>query len=119
VSNPNHNQDPPRFPAALSRKTLAVVFSLGTVFGTGVGVGYQKVVTASQAVAVMSADNYDKIHKGMTLTDVRSILGPGTEISWSEQAMEMEWVVSEGEAIRASFEGQRLVAKRRLRRGVK
>ena len=118
MSNPNHNQPPSRFPTALSRKTLAVVFSLGTVFGTGIGVGYQMVVTPDPVIAVVSADDYDKIHKGMTLTDVRSILGPGTEISWSETAVEMEWVVLEREAIRVSFEGQQLVAKERLPLGV-
>lgn len=120
MSNPSQNQDPQCFPAVLSRKTLAIVFSLGTVFGTGIGVGYQKVVTASQTVAVVSADEYDKIHQGMTLTDVRSILGPGTEVSWSETGIEMEWPVSSGdEAITAIFEEQKLVAKQRLRNGAK
>ena len=117
MSNPNHNEDPPFFPTALSRKTLAIVFSLGTVFGTGIGVGYQKVVIASQTVAVVSADDYDKIHQGMTLTDVRSILGPGTEVSWSETGIEMEWPVSGDETITAIFEDQQLVAKQRLRNG--
>ncbi|EKU97577.1 hypothetical protein Lepto7375DRAFT_6781 [Leptolyngbya sp. PCC 7375] len=98
-------------PPPISRRVIAWTFCIGTVFGTGIAYGFQKTIAATQPDAAAVASQYNLIHRGMTLTEARSILGPGTEVRQSESSRVMEWHDAQGYKLTATFKENLLVEK--------
>lgn len=91
-------------------KIVAGVFSLGVIFGTGLGHGYHRVI-AKDCPLIVEEGRYNLLYLGMSPTDARSVLGPGTETSRSALRVEIKWPISEAEIIIAVFENGKLVEK--------
>ncbi|MBD2488739.1 hypothetical protein H6G77_14495 [Aulosira sp. FACHB-615] len=54
---------------------------------------------------------YERLEIGMSLTDVRSILGRGTEVSRSKTMATFVWESPDGYKITGIFEGDKLIKK--------
>ncbi|MEO0349847.1 MAG: hypothetical protein AAF282_07340 [Cyanobacteria bacterium P01_A01_bin.15] len=96
------------------RNVIAGTFFLGSVFGAGIGYGFQKTMSANQPTCATIASQYALIQLDMTPTEVRSILGPGNEIRKSKLETVIAWTVSEGQVITATFQNNQLVFKELL-----
>ncbi|MEO0644804.1 MAG: hypothetical protein AAFZ17_01410 [Cyanobacteria bacterium J06650_10] len=84
---------------------------LGIALGVGLGIGFHQSITASQPVVAITEAQYERINPGMTLTDVRAIVGDGVEVRRSESSAEFEWSSVGGKTITGTFEQGRLVEK--------
>lgn len=91
-------------------KIVIGVFSLGTVFGTGLGHGYHQVIENAWTSSAVEG-KYNLLYLGMSPTDARAVLGPGTEISQSVSRGAIKWPVSEDHTITAVFENGKLIEK--------
>lgn len=91
-------------------KIVVGVFSLGVVFGTGLAHGYYQVIESTLPSSVADG-KYSLLYLGMSPTDARSILGPGTEISQSVSRVAIKWSISETHIITAVFENGKLIEK--------
>ncbi|MEM9991852.1 MAG: hypothetical protein AAF738_08815 [Bacteroidota bacterium] len=98
-------------PPPIDRRVIVWVFCIGTAFGTGIGYGFQKTIAATQPDISAIASQYHLIESGMTLTEVRSILGAGIEVQQSEFNTIMEWHDAQGYTLTATFEKNLLVEK--------
>lgn len=106
-----NSKGPP--PPIFSRRFVASVFSLGTIFGSGLSYGYHNVIaTPNRPFSIATESKYSRLHLGMSPTEARSILGPGTEISQSESSIEIAWSSPDGYEITAVFKNGKLVEKK-------
>ena len=95
-----------------SGRFVVSVFSAGVILGTGIGYGYQAAVSKTQPFLTGLENKYNSLHLGMSPTEARSLLGPGTEVSQSKSEIVIEWYSSNGYTITATFEGGDLVEKK-------
>ena len=91
-------------------KIVICVFSLGVVFGTGLGHGYHRVINNAWTSSAVNG-KYNLLYLGMSPTDARAVLGPGVEISQSVSRVALRWPVSGEHAITAVFENGELIEK--------
>lgn len=85
---------------------------IGVALGTGAGHGFQQVIPYSQSGnPTMTSAAYERIHPDMTLTQVRAILGAGTEVRKSASGTVVEWDIPKGPKISATFQDDRLIEK--------
>lgn len=112
-SNHSRANGPP--PPKLSRRLVALVFSLGTIFGSGLAYGYQGIMATSNHFSPKAVEGkYSLLHLGMSPTDAKSILGPGTEVGQSKSHVEILWSSSNGCTLTAIFEDGKLVEKKKI-----
>lgn len=101
------------------RRLLMLVFSIGVIFGSGIGYGFnQAVSTANQRESTVQVDRqniglaeYERIEPGMSLSEVQVILSRGTEINRSTTIATFVWTNPDGSGITAVFEGGKLKSK--------
>jgi hypothetical protein len=96
------------------RKVLIGIFSIGIALGAGIKYGFIAPSAYTQqapASPVYSLIEYERIRPGMPLTEVRAIIGSGTEISRSESVVEVEWVYPDGTKIVGTFNDNILTQK--------
>jgi hypothetical protein len=98
---------------------LALLFSLGVALGSGVKQGfYQPAFDSKEQNQSAQAElrrfgraEYEQIKPGMSLTEVRSILYRGIEVSRSATTATFVWENPDGSKITATFESDRLKSK--------
>jgi hypothetical protein len=101
------------------RRLLMLVFSIGVIFGSGIGYGFnQAVSTANQRESTVQVDRqniglaeYERIVLGMSLSEVQTILGRGTEINRSTTIATFVWTNSDGSGMTTVFEKGKLKSK--------
>lgn len=100
----------------LVRKLMIVIFSIGTVFGTGLRYGWLQVSTevAIQPEKVVSDAEYERLQLGATLVEAQALLSRGIEISQSTGFSQYVWKNSDGSGIEATFEEGLLVEKKKI-----
>lgn len=116
-SSENHLQLLFRFLTYLVRQQ-GIGLLTGAVLGAG-GMGYFQVLplqgqreSVVQAIPQrISLADYERVKLDMSLTDVQSVLGPGTETSRSATKATFTWKNSNGSGITAIFEKDRLKSK--------
>jgi hypothetical protein len=97
------------------RKVLIGIFSIGIALGAGIKYGFVTpfaYTPQTPASHVYSLIEYERIRPGMPLTEVRAIIGSGTEISRSESVVEVEWVNQDGTKIVGIFNDNLLTQKK-------
>ncbi|MTJ48928.1 hypothetical protein FJR05_14115 [Dolichospermum sp. UHCC 0259] len=95
---------------------LALLFSLGVALGSGVKHGFYQPAFDSKeqnqsAQAEFGRAEYEQLKPGMSLTEVRSILYRGIEVSRSVTTAIFVWENPDGSKITATFESDRLKSK--------
>jgi hypothetical protein len=110
---PNGDPKPPN----VSVRLLAIVFSIGATFGSGVGYGFSKTIatgtqpeTTSQTKPITLA-KYERLGTGISVTDAAAILGSGVEINRSETTATFVWENPDASKITAIFENGKLKRK--------
>ncbi|WP_460206022.1 hypothetical protein [Scytonema sp. NUACC21] len=109
-------------PANPSIRLLALVFTIGTVFGSGLAHGYYKTTsglnqrtlpdqTEIQQFSHVSRADYERLKLGMSLAAVEAILNRGTEIKRSATTATFVWENADGSRIVANFQDDKLVSK--------
>jgi len=97
----------------LVRSLMNIALSLGFMLGSGFVYGL--VQTAEQPAQTelrrFGRAEYEQLRTGMTLTDVRSILYRGIEVSRSETTATFIWENPDGSKITATFEHDKLKSK--------
>ncbi|MCC5660615.1 MAG: hypothetical protein V7K25_16655 [Nostoc sp.] len=103
-----------------SIRPLAMVLSLGIALGSGLGYGFCKAVfdskqheqSATNKLNPFSRVEYEQLKPEMSLTEVRSILSQGIEVSRSATMVTFVWANPDGSKITATFdENYRLKSK--------
>jgi hypothetical protein len=80
--------------------------------GTGLGAGIQKTISGSKPNDLIGLAEYYRLKSGMTLTDVQSILGRGTEIESTNANETYFWDQPDNSKITVVFEKGKLMQKR-------
>lgn len=102
------------------RQLLVLSFSMGTAFGYGVtaavteyltGKGPEMCQQASGFEANLTLTEYEQLELGMSIAEVRAILGRGIEISQTESTVVLVWKNPNGSGIVGTFEGGYLANK--------
>jgi hypothetical protein len=92
---------------------LWVLFvSTVVAIGTGLGSGIQKTIYGSKPNDFIGLAEYYRLKSGMTLTDVQSILGRGTEIESTNANETYFWDQPDNSKITVVFEKGKLMQKR-------
>lgn len=68
--------------------------------------------TAAHQQLLLTQLQYERLERGMTLTEAQSTIGPATEISRDETTVTYKWTTTDGATIIAVFRNNRLVSKR-------
>lgn len=103
-------------------RILALVFTVGTVFGSGSAHGYRKAMSGLnqkqphdqieiQCVSHVNQADYQRLTPGMSIAAVEAILGRGLEIKRSATTATFVWENADGSRISASFQNDLLVSK--------
>jgi hypothetical protein len=101
-------------------RLLAIVFSFGVTLGSGFGYGFSKAMSNTEQQEPpqtklyddASPIKYERLKVGMSLTDVRAILGSnGTETDRTATTAIVVWQ-SKGYQITANFENDKLKSKK-------
>lgn len=103
----------------LARSLMKIALSLGVMLGSGFVYGlvqtafYSKQHEQSAQVELsrFSRAEYEQLKPGMSLTEVRSILYRGIEVSRSATTATFVWENPDGSKITATFESDRLKSK--------
>ena len=103
-----------------SKALLSLVFSVGVTLGSGIAYGLSQLnsskleirqeVTCPQQELLTRAD-YLSLESGMSITDVQSILGKGTEVSRSTTTTTFIWENCDDSSIKVIFENSTLKSK--------
>ncbi|MBD2303220.1 hypothetical protein [Nostoc sp. FACHB-190] len=101
------------------RSLMRIALSLGLMLGSGLGYGFVQTAFNSQQheqsaqaeLGRFGRAEYEQLKPGMTLTEVRSILYRGVEVSRSATTATFVWSNSDGSKITATFEHDRLKTK--------
>lgn len=102
------------------KQLLAISFSMGTAFGYGVtaavneylmGKGPEMCQQVSGFEADLTLTEYEQLELGMSIAEVRTILGRGIEISQTESTVVLVWKNPNGSGIVGTFEGGSLANK--------
>lgn len=93
------------------RGVLSIVLSIGVALGTGLSYGYRLTMSTPQSLPMLSDGTYSRIHLGMSPTEARSILGPGTEVGRTETEVVILWRSLDGYTVTATFKESQLVEK--------
>lgn len=99
------------------RKVLIGIFSIGIALGAGIKYGFFAPFAYTQQISashVYSLIEYERIRPGMSLTEVRAIIGNGTEISRSASVVEVAWVNPDGTKIIGIFNDNVLAQKKQF-----
>jgi hypothetical protein len=75
------------------------------------------VTAASIATKQFGLNEYTMLQPGMTLTEVRSILGKGTELKSTANSATYEWKNADGSRIHCSFKQGKLELKEQSKLG--
>lgn len=103
----------------LFRSLVKIVISVGIMFGSGLAYGFlktafnpQQVEESTQAeLGRFGRAEYQELRTGMSLTDVRSILHRGIEVSRSATIATFVWKNPDGSKITVTFENDKLKSK--------
>jgi hypothetical protein len=97
-------------PPPSMRPLLAVIFSIGIAFGSGLKYGFDT-FTSHQKVSILE---YERLELGMSMTDAEAILDGGIEIRKTPTITIFTWVNSDGSKIIATFENGKLEDKQQF-----
>ena len=111
-NKPNYTLNPP--PVRL----LGVIFSVGVALSSGLGYGFRQLADSKQyeqsaqtELYRFSRVEYEQLKTGMSLTEVRSILYRGVEVSRSATLATFVWKNPDGSKITVTFEHDKLKSK--------
>lgn len=100
---------------------MKIVLSVGMVIGSGIAYGFAQTavypgrhkqpVQSEVKLFAFGRAEYEQIKVGMTITDVRSILGRGTEVSSSATTATYVWKNLDGLKINITLEGDKVKSK--------
>jgi hypothetical protein len=101
------------------RRLAIIFFSLGVALGSGIKYSFHQAASNSKEqkqstqaeLGRFGRAEYEQLKPGMSLTEVRSILYRGIEISSSETTAKFIWQNPDGSEIKATFENDRLKSK--------
>lgn len=111
------NPTPPNNTNTFIHSLMKIALSFGVVIGSGIAYGFaQTVFSPNQHEQLaqsqpISLGEYQQLIIGMTITDVRSILGRGIEVSRSERVATYVWKNSDNSQIIGTFENDKLKNK--------
>ena len=115
-NKPNYTFNPP--PVRL----LGVIFWVAVALSSGLGYGFRQPADSKQheqsaqtELYRFSRVEYEQLKTGMSLTEVRSILNPGVEVSRSATIATFVWENPDGSKITATFEHDKLKSKAQSR----
>ncbi|MEH2051922.1 hypothetical protein [Nostoc sp.] len=103
-----------------SIRPLAMALSLGVALGSGFGYGFYKAVfdskqheqSAPTKPDCVSRVEFEQLQLGMSLTDVRSILGKGIEVKRSTTEVTFVWKNPDGSIITLTFDKSSKLAEK-------
>jgi hypothetical protein len=103
----------------LVRSLMNVALSLGVMLGSGLAYGFVQTAFNSQQheqsaqpeLGRFGRAEYEQLKPGMSLTEVRSILYRGVEVSRSATTATFVWSNSDGSKITATFVNDKLKSK--------
>lgn len=109
MSNSNQSNSNRSLFTPIILKFLPLVFSTGVALGSGLGYGWANRPISKQ----LTNAEYQQIRPEMTITQVRAILGPGTETSKSESITTFIWIDPnhKDSFIKAKFKDNKLIEK--------
>lgn len=101
------------------RSLMKIALSLGIMLGSGLGYGFLQTAFNSQQheqstqteLGRFGRAEYEQLKPGMSLTEVRSILYRGVEVSRSATTATFVWENHDGSKIAATFEHDLLKRK--------
>ncbi|MEH1819521.1 MAG: hypothetical protein V7L31_10670 [Nostoc sp.] len=119
-TNPTQSNNKPNFtfnpPPPV--RLLGVIFWIGVVLSSGLKYGFRQAADSKQheqsaqtELYQFSRVEYEQLQTGMSLTEVRSILYRGVEVSRSATIAKFVWQNPDGSKITATFEHDKLKSK--------
>lgn len=98
------------------RNYVIVAFSVGAALGAGLVHGLKSTAFNYERTheTYVTRAEYERVGLHMSLMQVESILGRGTEIGQSESVIVFEWENSDDSSITIFFEDERLVQKEQV-----
>lgn len=111
-NKPNYTFNPP------SARLLGVIFWVGVALSSGLGYGLRQPADSKQHEQSAQTElyrftrvEYEQLKTGMSLTEVRSILYRGVEVSRSAIVATFVWKNPDGSKITVTFEHDKLKSK--------